>query len=45
MHVRFRWWFASYLLGVRAISKLTGLKPDMEKVDRMIRRAMIIEHR
>lgn len=38
--VRFAWWLRPYLFGVALASVLSGANPDMEKVRRMIDRAL-----
>lgn len=36
------WWWPLYAYGMVFTSMITGLEPDMTKVDRMARRAMRI---
>lgn len=40
--VKIRWWLRLYLLGVTAVSRITGLEPDWGKVGRWIRRGTIV---
>jgi len=34
--VRVAWWVWAYVAGVRFVSKVTGLEPDMAKVDAVL---------
>jgi len=36
------WWLPLYVDGVRLMSWLTGLEPDMEKVERVVHHAISI---
>lgn len=38
--VHFAWWLSPYLRSVALFALLTGMQPDYDKVERMIRRAM-----
>lgn len=40
--VRFRWWLRCYLFGVVLASRLTGLEPDWERVERWVKRGMVV---
>ena len=40
--VRFRWWLRCYLFGVALTSRLTGLEPDWERVERWVKRGMVV---
>lgn len=40
VRVRFAWWLWPYLRSVALFAWMTGLEPDFDKVERMIRRAM-----
>lgn len=40
--VRFRWWLRYYLFGVVLTSRLTCLEPDWERVERWVKRGMVV---
>ena len=40
IQIRLRWWLLLYLDGVLLMSAITGLDPDMEKVERMVERGI-----
>lgn len=42
-NVRLAWWLMPYLRGVRCMCMLTGMPPDMDRVSRVIRRAVRVE--
>lgn len=41
--VSLAWWWQPYLYGIACMVFLTGMQPDMEKVARVIRRAIRVK--
>lgn len=41
--VSLAWWWQAYLYGMACMVYLTGMQPDMEKVQRVIRRAIRVK--
>lgn len=41
--VSLAWWWQPYLYGIATMVFLTGMQPDMEKVQRVIRRAIRVK--
>jgi hypothetical protein len=42
LRVSLRWWFKPYLWGLATVAYLTGRTPDPSKVERMVRRAVVV---
>ncbi|WKN20827.1 hypothetical protein [Azotobacter vinelandii] len=42
MQVKIAWWWPAYVAGVHLMSWLTGLDPDMAKVERWVRQAVSV---
>jgi hypothetical protein len=40
--IRLRWWLRWYLYGVKLTSRLTGLEPDWERVERWVKRGTVV---
>lgn len=42
LSVSLRWWFKPYLWALATAAYLTGRTPDPSKVERMVRRAVVV---
>ena len=42
LSIRYRWWLRLYLQGVALMATLMDAGPDMGKVDRMVRRGLVV---
>ena len=42
LSIRQRWWLPLYLQGVALTATLMDAEPDMDKMDRMIRRGLVV---
>ena len=40
--VRLRWWLRCYLAAVVWFARATGMEPDWERVERWIRRGLVV---
>lgn len=40
--IRLRWWLRIYLGGVTLASRMTGLEPDWERVERWVKRGTVV---
>ncbi|HTN31963.1 MAG TPA: hypothetical protein VL178_14225 [Pseudomonas sp.] len=40
--IRLRWWLRIYLGGVALVSRVTDLEPDWERVERWVKRGMVV---
>lgn len=40
--IRLRWWLRIYLGGVTLASRMTGLEPDWERVERWVKRGVVV---
>jgi hypothetical protein len=38
--IKLAWWVPAYIAGVRFMAELTGLEPDMDRVEKWIRRGI-----
>lgn len=45
LRVRYRWWFWPYINTLKYLCDLFDADPDWEKLDRMIKRGIILEVR
>lgn len=41
--VRMRWWLRCYLTAVMWFARTTGMEPDWDRVDRWIRRGLVLQ--
>lgn len=40
--IRMRWWLRCYLAAVMWFARVTGMEPDWDRVDRWIRRGLVV---
>ncbi len=40
--IKLRWWLRLYLAAVLGIAELTGMEPDMDKVEWWIKRGLVL---
>lgn len=38
--IKLAWWLPAYIAGVRFMAELTGMEPDMDRVEKWIRRGI-----
>lgn len=41
--IRMRWWLRCYLAAVMWFARITGMEPDWDRVDRWIRRGLVLQ--
>ena len=41
--IRMRWWLRCYLAAVIWFARATGMEPDWDRVDRWIRRGLVLQ--
>lgn len=41
--VRMRWWLRCYLVAVMCFARATGMEPDWDRVERWIRRGLVLQ--